>query len=204
MEMDLKGIINKIKEEGVKESEQKASEIITNAQKKAEEIVEKAQTKRKNIIENAEAETDKLCRNAEMAIKQASRDTILSLKAQITRLFDEVMEQEVTDGMNKEIIKEMMIKLVDGFNKKGDMNLDILAGEKEQALLKEVIVAGFKEKTEKGINICVSPRIEKGFLIKGKKDGAYYDFTDQAVFEAFKVFLNPKIIDILNAGEADE
>ena len=92
MEMDLKGIIEKIKTEGVDEAEVKASAIIEDAEQKAKEIVLGAEKTQKETIEKTEEESKKMVAKAEAAISQAARDAVLSLKGRITGVFDSMFK----------------------------------------------------------------------------------------------------------------
>jgi len=52
----------------------------------------------------------------------------------------------------------------------------------------------------KGVTFKISPSVEKGFRIGEKDKNYYYDFTDDALVEALKTYLNPKLLKILDSG----
>ncbi len=203
MEMDLKGIIEKIKTEGVDEAEVKASAIIEDAEQKAKEIVLGAEKTQKETIEKTEEESKKMVAKAEAAISQAARDAVLSLKGRITGVFDSIFKQNIAEILDSGLLKDMVIKLVDGFIEKGETNLEILVNEKDKDKLEKAVLAELKGKAKEGISFKVSPGIENGFLIKEAEGGAYYDFTDEAITEAFKAFLNPKVTKMLKLDQAN-
>ncbi len=203
MEMELKSIIEKIKEEGVEEGQKKATDIIGQAENKAKETIEAAEKEKEDTVKNAAKEAERLRKNGEEALRQASRDVLLGLKEEITALFDSVIKEEVAKQLSPEVLKDMIITLVQKFKRDEEPDIEILLSDKDKKALEKVLLARFKEKMAKGVTLKASPKVEKGFLMGGKGKGAYYDFTDEAIAEVFKAFLNPKIADLLNPGKKD-
>ncbi|MGB3112891.1 MAG: V-type ATP synthase subunit E [Candidatus Omnitrophota bacterium] len=204
MEMELKTIIEKIKQEGVGEAEKKAAHIIETAQAGAKRVLDQAREERAAIIKKAEQEAAKLRDNGEKALSQASRDVLLSLREQIIELFDKVVKREVAAQLTPDVLKEMILKLVEKFEKEEKLDLEILLSKKEKKDLEEAVFSALKGEMKKGVTIKISPVIEHGFFIGEKDKGSYYDFTDEAIAEAFMAYLNPKIVDILAAEKKDE
>jgi V/A-type H+-transporting ATPase subunit E len=198
MEMDLKNIIEKIKEEGVGEAEKKAADIVDRAEDKAKGIVNTAEEKKENIVKTAEKEADKLRRNAEAAINQAARDTILGLREKIITLFDKVMKNEIEEHLSTNVIKDIIIRLAQDFKEERKTEIEVLLGKKDVEKLEKVLLAELKGEMKKGITLKAAPGIEAGFRIGEKGKDSYYDFSDEAIAETFKVFLNPKIAKLLD------
>ncbi|RKY42144.1 MAG: V-type ATP synthase subunit E [Candidatus Makaraimicrobium thalassicum] len=197
MEMDLKNIIEKIKEEGVGEAEKRAADIISQAEERAKSIIEMAEREKEEIIRKAGEEDKRLRKNGEEAIKQAARDVILGLRGDIIALFDRIVKKEVTEQLSPKVLKDMIARLVENFNKDGDVELEVLLSKKDRTALEHILFAGLKSKMAKGVTLKASPNVEKGFRVGEKGKHSYYDFTDEAIAEAFKSFLGPKITEIL-------
>lgn len=198
MEVELKNIIEKIKTEGVEEGAKKAADIVQNAQQKAGETISDAEKNAKRIVEKAREEAEKLNKNAQVAIKQASRDAMLALKEDITNLFEKVIKREVAKQLSDDIIQKMLLILAEKFDKSGEKELEILLSEKDKKDLEETLLRKGKEEILKGVEFKVSSNVETGFLVGKKGENVYYDFTGEAVAEAFETFLNPKIAELLN------
>ena len=201
MEMDLKSIIDKIKTEGVSEAEQKAADITAEAKKKADGIIQEANKEKEKILKKAQADAENLKNNANEAIKQASRDVLLSLGEQIIALFDKVVKREVAREMPPAALKTMIIALAERFKKEGLLDVEILLSEKDKKGLESTLLSALKKEMKKGVTIKTSSGIEHGFLIGERGKSSYYDFTDDAIAEAFTTYLNPKIVEILTAGK---
>ena len=201
MEMELKTIIEKIKEEGVEEAAKKTGDMISQAEKKARDTMEAAEREKEDIIKKAGKEAEKLKKNGEEALQQASRDVLLGLREEIIALFDSIVKKEVAKQLSPEVLKDMIIALAEKFKKDEEPDIEILLDEKDKAVLEKGFLAKLKEKMAKGVILKASPRVGKGFLIGGKGKESYYDFTDEAIAEVFKVFLNPKVAELLKSGK---
>lgn len=200
MEVDLKNIIEKIKEEGVGVAEKKAADIKSQAEAKASEIIKAAESQRDEIIKNAKAEAEKLRNNGEESLRQASRDVLLSLRKSIVNLFDSVVKQDIQGQFKPDVLKDIITRVVENAAKEKVFEVEILLNEKDKTNLENVLFDDLKKEFKKGVTLKVSPNVEYGFRI-GEKDGSsYYDFTDEAILEAFKAYLNPKMVQILSAG----
>lgn len=197
MEMEIKNIIKKIKEEGVAKAEHEAGEIIKRAEEKAGHIIKEAEKEKIKIVDKALKESQKLEENAKQAIVQASRDMLLSLREKVIVFFDQIMKQEVMEQISPEFIGSALVRLIENFNEKGIKEIEILLNEKDKKDIERFLFAKLKEKMAEGITLKVSPSIEKGFRIGRKDKASYYDFTDDALAEAFKNFMNPKMCGLL-------
>lgn len=201
MEMDLTNIIAKIKEEGVGEAEKEAGNITEKAREEAARIVAEASRKKEEIIRDAEKDAERLRKNGEDAVKQASRDVLLGLREQIVSLFDSIVKKEVSSDLSKDVIKKMMGLLVENFKIEEDTEVEILLNDKDKQELEQFFLAELKETMKKGVTLKASPNIENGFRIGEKGQNSFYDFTDEAIAEAFRSFLNPKIMKILQPNK---
>jgi V/A-type H+-transporting ATPase subunit E len=204
MEMDLKTIIDKIKEEGVGEAEREAADITQQAKKKADDLTKEAERKKEEDIKQAEQEAARFRKNAEEAIRQASRDVLLSLREQIIALFDRVAKREVAAQLSPTALKEMIVALAEKFKKEGQLDVEVLLSEKDKKELEKALFSALKDEMKKGVTLKTSPGVEHGFRIGRKGESSYYDFTDEAIAEAFMTHLNPKIVEILTAGKENE
>jgi len=197
MAMELDNLIQKIKQEGVREAKKKAEQIIQEAQEKAKTIIESAEEKKAAIIKEGKREAANLKRNGEEALRQASRDLLLSLRQRIIELFDNIVKSEISQTLSSSNLKEIIAKTIENFKIDEGLNIEILLSKEDKNKLEETLLSSLKGQLKKGITIKSSSGIEKGFRIGQKGKEFYYDFTDDAIAEAFGVYLNPKITEIL-------
>lgn len=201
MEMDLNGLIEKIKKDGVSEAQKKSADIIGEAQKKAQKIIAHANKENKNIVLEAENETNKLKRLAEESIKQSIRDAALALKQKITELCDTILKKQITQQLSPELIKELITKLIENFKKDKSFNIEILLKKDDKEKIEEAVLSTLNVEMKKGVTFKISPSISAGFRIGEKDKNYYYDFTDEALMEALRLYLNPRVTKILDSGK---
>ncbi len=196
MDMKLDGLIEKIKSEGVNEAKKKSNELINIAKEEALVIKKKAQEEAENIIKVAQGESDKLRANAESALKQSERDTILTIKEQLTNLFNNVFKIEISKTLSVDFLKQLILKMVENTAKGQDLN--VLVTEQDIEKLKNLVLDQSKKSLTNNVTFKVDKGISSGFRIGLKGDDVYYDFTDQSISEFLREFLNPGINEILS------
>ncbi len=201
MEIELKTIIEKIKQEGVGEAEKQAQIVLDEAQAQAKTMLEEAARKADDTRKQAEKDAMKFKVNGEEAVRQASRDAILGLRESITVLFDRIIKRNISSQLSPDVIKDMLIKMVNSLKKDSNLEIEVLLSEKDRKAVEESLAAALSAEMKKGLTLKVSPNIESGFRIGEKGQNAYYDFTDEALAEAFKTYLNPKLAQILDSGK---
>ena len=198
MDVKLGNLIEKIKKEGIEEAQQSADALLEDAKKKADSIVENAKKEAEKIVADAKAQSQQFQENSELAVKQAARDSELLLKSRITGMFDQVFKREVAQSLSPEFMKELIVKLVEEWAKGSE--LDVVVGEKEKAALEAVLFQGVKANLKDTVNIRVSTDVTSGFQIGLKGEDVYYDFTDASIADTLKLFLKPKIKEILDSS----
>jgi len=197
MEVEIKGIIDKIKMEGVAEAEKKAAEMIGLADEKAKTMIIIAKKERENILSQAKEEANSIRETGCSAVKQAHRDLLLSLREEIVKLFDKVVKKEVKEQFTPDVLKKAVGAIMESFSAGEKTDLEIILPEEDKSALKQYFTSKLKNKMTEGVTIKTSRNIEKGFFVGQKGENSYYDFTDDAIAEAINSFLNPKIVEML-------
>jgi len=200
MEMELKNIIDKIKAEGVDEAERQAADIKDRAEEAAKSALHEARDQKARILEEARKEAEKLKANGEEAIRQAARDVILGIREDMIRLFDSVVKQKISGELSPATVKEMLIKIAEGAAREKSFDIEVLLNDKDKAEMEKGLLKELEEKLKKGVTLKAAPHIENGFRIGEKGGNAYYDFTDEAIADAFRAYLNPKMLKLLTPG----
>ncbi|OIO38728.1 MAG: hypothetical protein AUJ75_02395 [Candidatus Omnitrophica bacterium CG1_02_49_10] len=198
MEMDLQNLIDKIKKEGVQEGESQAGDIVAKARLEADDIVKAAERERANIVKAAHAEAEKLKTNAEMALKQSARDVLLGLRERVKEFFDRILKDKVSEQLSQELLKEAILKAVEVFSKGPEVDIEVVVSKADGEKLKKTLFASLAKEAQEKVILKSSPAINKGFRIGEKGKNSYLDFTDEAITEAFKSYLNPKLVDMLD------
>ena len=199
MDATLESLIDKIKKDGVAKAKSEAQEIINSARSKAQEIIDKAREESERIVAKAGDESEKLEKNARSAIRQAARDAVLMAKEELVKIFDRVIKNEVRKSLSPEFTAQLIAKIVDKWSLAKEEQLEVLAAKEDIEKIKNVLLAKIKEEARGGLIINVGSSVNKGFRIGIKGEEVYYDFSEEAVIEAFKELINPQIKEILNS-----
>ena len=195
MNVKLDSLIEKIKADGVDAAKKQAEEIIATANKDADEIIKKAKDKAAHYEKNAESEAKSYQKNAEIAIKQAARDTVLVLKEKITAILEQALLTDIDKTMNQDFLKDLIVKIAGVWAKDGDVEV-LVNGMDVDALMAE-LKSALGNSVKSTIEVKLDRKISKGFRIGKKGDNLFYDFTDESILEALRIFLNPKLAEIL-------
>ncbi len=198
MEMELNSLIDKIKKEGVEQAEKDAGNIIKEAQARAREIAEEAEKTKAGIIKEGKSQVEKLKKAAEKSLEQASRDVLLTLRERVIEFFDRILKDKVSEELEDAALKDMIIKAVSNFKKDGVLDIEILLNDKDKAELKKTLFSALSQEAKAHIKLTSGKGIKKGFRIGKKDKDSYLDFTDEAITEAFKQYLNPKLAEMLD------
>ena len=197
MEVQLKELIQKIKKQGIAQAENKAQAIENDANKKAATIIKQANKDAEKIIAEAKQQAASFKTSSEQAIQQAGRDLLLMLKTKIMALFDSFLQAEVKQTLKKEMLKDLLGKVIKSWIDKGITDIEIMVSSADLKILKSYCLSKFAGNMKKGITIKPLSTIEAGFRIMEKGGTAYYNITDQGITEFLLEYLSPKISAIL-------
>jgi len=199
MSENLKGLLEKINQEGIRSGEEKARLIEDKAKKDAEKILQDARRLADEIVQKARLEAEKTKVNANLSVKQASRDLLLGLKEDIRKTLNKIMAGEITKALSSEEIAGILANLIDKYadkNGKSD-DIKILVNKVDLEKIKNTFISKLKDKIKAGVEFRPSQNINAGFSISFDKGKSYFDFSDEGLLETLCVYLNPELAKII-------
>jgi len=199
MSENLKGLLEKINQEGIRSGEEKARAIEDKSKKDAEKILGDAKKLADEIVQKARLEAEKARVSANLSIKQASRDLLLGLKEEIKKTLNKIMAGEITKAMSSEEIAGILANLIDKYadkNSKAD-DVKVLVNKADLEKIKNIFISKLKDKISSGVEFRPSQNINAGFSISFDKGKSYFDFTDEGLLETLCVYLNPELAKII-------
>ncbi|MDD5449345.1 MAG: hypothetical protein PHO42_01945 [Candidatus Omnitrophica bacterium] len=196
MAEEIRDLIEKINEEGIKAAEEKAREIENQAASKADAIVKKAKEKMETMLADARSQAAQTEEKTKALLVQAGRDLILSLRKEINTMLERLIIHEADLALGPANLEHIITEIV----KKSGGEEDIIINLKKEDLeiLEKKFLVKLKQEIEKGITLQPSMQIRAGFTISFDKGKSYFDFTDKALAEYIGKYLKPKLNDILN------
>ena len=204
MAEELKELLEKIQREGVDAADERSRQIESQARRHAEEIVEKAKKEADRILSDARSSAARAEEGGRQSLKQAARDTLISLRKEISAMLDRIIVSHVHKSLGTEELSAMLLSLVKesgcGNKEKTVISMKKDDLEKiEKSFLDELSV-----EVKKGIILKAAPDIKSGFTISYDSGKSYYDFTDQALAEFIASYLKPHLGKILEAAAASK
>ncbi|MCM8773343.1 MAG: hypothetical protein NC820_01205 [Candidatus Omnitrophica bacterium] len=198
MEVNLEGLIEKIKREGVEEAKKTSQEIIRKAEEEAKSIKEEAQKNAQEQLEKAKKEIEHFRKTAQNSLQQAARDIILLVRQKIIELCDYILKREVSNKLDSQFLGEIILKVIDKWVPQEDIKLELQVSSEDKKRLEEFLFSRLREDLKNSLEIKIRPEIKKGFRIKIEGEDLYYDFSDEAISEALYLMINPALSQILS------
>lgn len=198
MEIQLQELIAKIKEDGVTAAETEAAAIISSAKVEAEKIISEAKAKADKLLLDANAENERMVRSSEDAIRQAGRNLLISFRESVARELKAVISETVSAVYKSEDLAKLIVSVVENWtNKPNTEELTVILNETDLAKLEETLLAALKDKLTKGVHLKANDNFDGGFRIAVNDDGAYYDYSEEAVVDMLSNYLSPKVSKLL-------
>jgi len=202
MEIQLKELIDQIKEDGVKAAETEADAILAAAKEKAAGIIAEAQSQADKILANAKSENDRIVMSAEAAIRNAGRNLLISFRESVARELKAVVGENVSAAFSSEAMAQLIVKVVENWagNPEAD-NLTVVLNSENLKSLENEILAGLKVRMLNGVTLKANDNFDGGFRISVNNGNAYYDYSTEAVVEMLSNYLSPRVTELLKEAE---
>jgi V/A-type H+/Na+-transporting ATPase subunit E len=198
MEADITKLIEQIKQDGVEQAQAEAAKIIKDANAAAEEMIEQAREEGRNIIAHANKQAENLQKASDIALKQAARDTLLTLRARVSEFFARVVKDKVAEQLQPEALKDIIQKVVEYSIKQGIADIEVILSDKDKQVLEKTLFGALRKEARERVQLQQNKSVQGGFRVSAKGIGSYLDFTDQAIAEGFRRYLNPRLADALD------
>lgn len=134
MGVKLQELTEKIYNEGVEKAQKEADAILADAKEKAEKIEKDANLKAQNIISTAEEEVAKLKEHVASELKMTVNQSISALKQNLAQAVTMKSIQPSVQELfgNRDFLKSLIVKVIEGWVTKDTMDLKIVLSEKER------------------------------------------------------------------------
>lgn len=192
---EIKDLIAKIKNEGIKAAQDKSSQIELQAQALAEKIIKDAKVAAEKIIKDAQREVEQHKSSTEALLKQSGRDMLLSLKKEIVAMLDIIIKKNI----HASLTHEEMLKIISSLIKANTQKEEIVVTVKKEDLKKieSGLLAELSEEVKKRVILKPSDEISAGFTISYDAGKSLFDFSEEALAEYISAYLKPELSEIL-------
>ncbi|MBE6790104.1 MAG: V-type ATP synthase subunit E [Ruminococcaceae bacterium] len=202
MEIQLQELIEQIKKEGVEAAEAQAVSILESAKAQAEKIISDANAKANKILADAKNENERTVRSGEDAIRQAGRNLLISFRESVTKELNAIIGENVSSVYSSDALSQLIVKAVESWLSKPDVtDISVILGNDDLARLEASLLSGLKAKMLNGVTLKANDNFDGGFRIAINDDGAYYDYSKDAVTDMLSNYLSPKLTALLKEAE---
>ena len=210
-------LINRIRDEAVSAGKQHADQLLEQAHREAAKIIAEAKTQA-SVLHTQSHQDIKAQEAAALAdLRTASRDTILSLKANVTSAFERYVHRLVSAAtMEPETIKCLVLVLaghaVDDFI--GDKSIKIainalLFSDKQtdtdmaqlNKQLSNVVLGLSADMLRDGVELIASDDVQGGARVTLLDEDVEIDLSGKAITQLLLQFLSPRFIAIIEGVE---
>ena len=201
MEIQLQELIEQIKKDGVEAAEVQAEAILNSAKAEAEKIISDAQARADKLLQDAKSENEKMVKSSEDAIRQAGRNLLISFRESVAKELMSVVEG-VSSVYSSDELAQLVANAVNSWTQNpGAEDVSVIMNSADLKRLEEVSLAGLKEKLHGGITLKANDNFDGGFRIAASGDGAYYDYSAEAVTNMLSNYLSPRVTALLKEAE---
>ena len=205
----VEGLIERLRYEGVASGRREAERIVEEAQRRANDIIDKAELDADKIRQDAQRAVEHLKVSAKEALEVAARDTLITLKTQLTNRFAQEVKRLVSEQMHSEELLRRLILEVTGqaAERIGEEDqLEILLPQDVRGLeslrrdpeelaggeLTRFVQALSEECFRKGVTFGEMEGRSGGIKIRLEDKAMTIDLTDQAVAALLLEHLQPR------------
>ncbi len=202
MEIQLKELIDQIKQDGVQAAEAEAKAILEAANAEAEKILADAKAKAEKLLADAKAENERTVRSSEDAIRQAGRNLLISFRESVTCELRAIVGEGVSAVYSSDEFSAMILRVIEAWAQKPETEeLSVLLGSADLEAIDTAALAALKARLGKGVTLKAGDDFDGGFRISVNGDGAYYDYSADAVTDMLSQYLSPKVAALLKEAK---
>ena len=194
MAEDIQGLLNRIQADGIEKAEAQKQQILSEAKRQAEEIISKAKAEAAEIIRNAETEAEISENKGKASVKQAARDVLLSLQADLDQRLKFLVQASLGEALTPEVLGKIVLKMAEKYlDGATDDQLEILLSPADAEALEAGLKAGVLSELKNKPEIKLSNAVASGLKIGIKGSDLYFDFSNDALTEVICNYAGPKL-----------
>lgn len=197
MAEDIKNLIEKIQQEGIKIAQDKAKEIEARAAKDAERLLQEAKGQAERFISEANERVSKMEEKQKTLLAQAGRDLLIILRKEIDAVLNKLISLEVKNTLTPDALTKIVTELVKNYSGKNEGQVIVSLRKEDLELIERGLLHKLQEEVKKGISLKAADDIQAGFVISYDGGKSQCDFSDKALAEYIGAYLKPKLAEIL-------
>ena len=180
---ELQSLLEKINSEGVKKAEAERERIVGEARAEAEKIVGEAKARAESIVSAAEAESKAMRERAESALRQAARDTVLKLKAELEERLVAAVGSATAQALDPKLMAEIVKMLAAKFVSDPDEEVTVRCAVKDRDALDAALRNALADSLRNAPKVLADSAMAGGLELGTDNGRLYFDFSLEALGE---------------------
>lgn len=197
MAEEIRDLIEKINQEGIKAAEEKAQNIEAAAKQRADDILAQARLEAGEMIAVAKDRIHRENEKGKTLLAQAGRDLLLSLRKEINAMLGRIVVSDIHQVLTPEALFKLLSEVVRNYKAGESSDITVFLNKEDLEHLEKNFLNKLREETKKKIILRPAEEISGGFTISFDSGKSCYDFTDKALAEYIGTYLKPKLNKIL-------
>jgi len=200
MPEEIRDLIEKINQDGIRAAEEKARGIEALARQRADQILDRAKLEAEEMVAAAHERIRREEEGEKILLAQAGRDLLLSLRTEINAMLGRIMASEIQQALTPEALSRLLSDVIRHYSagEKGD--IVVFLKREDLETLEKNFLQRLREETKKNIVLRPSDEIAGGFVISFDSGRSCHDFSDKALAEYIGRYLKPKLQGILQGA----
>ncbi|MEI6457206.1 MAG: hypothetical protein WCO93_13025 [bacterium] len=197
MAEEIRDLIEKINQEGIRAAEEKARNIEAAAKQRADDTLAQARREAEEMIAAAKDRIFREDEKGKTLLAQAGRDLLLSLRKEINAMLGRIVVSEIRQVLTPEALSKLLSEVVRNYSAGESSDSTVFLNKEDLEILEKKFLHKLREETKKKIVLRPAEEISGGFTISFDDEKSCYDFTDKALAEYIGTNLKPKLNQIL-------
>ena len=197
MAEEIRDLIEKINQEGIRAAEEKARNIEAAAKQRADDTLAQAKLEAEEMIAAAKDRIHREDEKGKTLLVQAGRDLLLSLRKEINAMLGCIVVSDIQQVLTPEALFKLLLEVVRNYSGGERNDITIFLNKEDLETLEKNFLHKLIEETKKKIILRPAEEISGGFTISFDSGKSCYDFTDKALAEYIGTYLKPKLNQIL-------
>lgn len=201
MAEDLQSLLAKIQEQGLDKANAERAAIIKKAEQEAAEITAKAKAAADAMRRAAGEECASLTKRAESAVKQAARDIVLKLNAELKERLNAILQENTANAMTPELMGRIINEMAAAYIKDGkqEAKLEVLVSPKSLEEMNAALKGSLKDSFVKQPTLFADMELGGGLKVSVSGNDVFYDFSDDAITDIVAAYIGPRLAAIVKA-----
>ncbi len=197
MAEEIRDLIEKINQDGIKAAEEKAQKIEAEGKQRADEMLARAGRESEELVAAALARIRREEESGKALLAQAARDMLLSLRHEILAMLDRIMVSETRQALAPVALGNLLSGAIRLGHEGAGGDIEIALRKEDLDIIEKDFLRKLQEEMKKNIILKPSEEISGGFIISFDHGKSCYDFTDMALAEYIGTHLKPKLNGVL-------